>query len=185
MNNKVQYSYRLGFLLCSLVFLFSCGHRHRAELSVPIIDPAIEKNFALQQKYASLLGVDVIQVSNTPLYSFLDEWTGTPYLYGGKNKEGIDCSGFTHILYATVYAKELNGSSRDLFTKCVPVEKQDLMEGDLVFFRIETDQISHVGVYLINGKFAHASTKKGVMISDLSEAYYTRYFYKGGRPENK
>ena len=62
-----------------------------------------------------------------------------------------------------------------------PVNKEDLKEGDLVFFKIKSKAISHVGVYLGNNKFAHASSSRGVMISNLNEAYWKRYYYKGGR----
>ena len=61
-----------------------------------------------------------------------------------------------------------------------PVSKDDLKEGDLVFFKIHSRSISHVGIYLGNNRFAHASSK-GVAISSLDDAYYSRYFYKGGR----
>ena len=61
-----------------------------------------------------------------------------------------------------------------------PVGKDDLKEGDLVFFKIHSRRISHVGIYLGNNKFAHASSR-GVAISSLDDNYYSRYFYKGGR----
>ena len=61
------------------------------------------------------------------------------------------------------------------------VSKSNLEEGDLLFFKIDGDKISHIGVYLQNNKFVHATTKKGVMIDDLDEAYYKKYYYKAGR----
>ncbi|MNL77694.1 Peptidoglycan endopeptidase LytF precursor [compost metagenome] len=60
-------------------------------------------------------------------------------------------------------------------------EKEDLKEGDLVFFSIHTKRISHVGVYLGNGMFVHASSSRGVMISDLDQAYWTRFYAGAGR----
>ena len=63
----------------------------------------------------------------------------------------------------------------------VGYRKEELKEGDLVFFKINSKSISHVGVYLGDDKFAHASSSKGVMISNLNEAYWKRYYYKGGR----
>jgi lipoprotein Spr len=62
-----------------------------------------------------------------------------------------------------------------------PINKSELKEGDLVFFKIGSRSITHMGVYMGNNKFAHASTSKGVMISDLDEAYWRKYYYKGGR----
>jgi lipoprotein Spr len=62
-----------------------------------------------------------------------------------------------------------------------PINKTELKEGDLVFFKIGSKSISHVGVYIGDNKFAHASSSKGVMISNLNDSYWQRYFYKGGR----
>jgi lipoprotein Spr len=139
------------------------------------------KSAGLREKYAGILGISPTEVDNIKLYAFIDDWTGTPYLYGGKNRQGIDCSGFTETLYRTVFGREITGSSKDLFTQCKPIPKDKLKEGDLVFFKIESDRISHVGVYLTNNKFVHATVKKGVMISDLGENYYLKYYYEGGR----
>jgi murein DD-endopeptidase / murein LD-carboxypeptidase len=135
----------------------------------------------IEKKYASLLNVPEDNISNTRLYSFIDEWYGVPYKYGGKNKNGIDCSNFTSTLYKDIYNRSVSGSSSSIFDQCKVVSRKDLKEGDLVFFKIEKDGISHIGVYLQNNKFVHATTKKGVMINDLDEAYYKKYFYKAGR----
>lgn len=135
----------------------------------------------LESKYAEMLGVDKKDIDNRQLYSFIDEWYGTPYKYGGKNKKGVDCSNFTSTLYKEVYNRSLSGTSSSLFEQCKTISKNDLKEGDLVFFKIEKDNISHVGIYLQNNKFVHATTKKGVMIDDLDAAYYKKYYYKGGR----
>jgi murein DD-endopeptidase / murein LD-carboxypeptidase len=141
------------------------------------------KNVAkkVETKYAELLGVNPNSISNVELYSFIDEWYGVPYKYGGKNKNGIDCSNFTAILYKKIYNKALSGGSSSIFKQCDVVSAKKLKEGDLLFFKIEKDEISHIGIYLQNNKFVHATTKKGVMINDLDEAYYKKYFYKAGR----
>lgn len=115
------------------------------------------------------------------LYYKIYEWLGTSYRYSGETKKGIDCSGFVTRMYADVYCIALSGGSRDIYPRVQPVDKAGLREGDLLFFKIRKGQISHVGVYLGNNKFAHASVKSGVIISDLDEEYYKRYFYKGGR----
>ncbi len=62
-----------------------------------------------------------------------------------------------------------------------PLPKDELKEGDLVFFKIKSKSITHIGIYLGDNRFAHASTSRGVVISNLNEPYYSRYFYKGGR----
>ncbi len=115
------------------------------------------------------------------LYYQVYDWIGTRYKYSGETKKGIDCSGFVCEIYKNVYCIELSGSSANIWTKVSPVEKNDLREGDILFFKIKKGRISHVGVFLGNNKFAHASVKKGVIISDLNETYYKNSFYKGGR----
>jgi lipoprotein Spr len=118
---------------------------------------------------------------NPYLYYQIYDWIGTRYKYSGKTKKGIDCSAFVNELYKNVYCIDLSGSSSDLWSLVKPVEKTDLQEGDILFFKIKKGRISHVGLYLGNNKFAHASVHSGVIISDLDEAYYKKYFYKGGR----
>ena len=76
------------------------------------------------------------------------------------------------------------GGSKDLWPTVKPIEKNELIEGDILFFKIKKGQISHVGVYLGNNKFAHASVQSGVIISDLNEDYYKKYFFKGGRVQS-
>ncbi len=108
-------------------------------------------------------------------------WVGTRYQYAGESKKGIDCSGFVCEMYKNTYCIELSGGSKDIWTKVKPVEKSELQEGDILFFKIKKGQISHVGIYLGNNKFAHASVHAGVIVSDLDEDYYKKYFFKGGR----
>jgi lipoprotein Spr len=62
-----------------------------------------------------------------------------------------------------------------------PLSKDDLKEGDLVFFKIKSSRITHIGIYLGDRRFAHASSSRGVVISNLDEPYYARHFYRGGR----
>jgi len=135
----------------------------------------------LKRTYSSLLGVDENKIENVALYALIDSWYGTAYKYGGCSKEGIDCSNFVGIIYQEIYKKTLTGSSASIFNQCKPISTDELQEGDLVFFKIEKNTISHIGVYLQNNKFVHATTKAGVMIDDLNEIYYKKYFYKGGR----
>jgi lipoprotein Spr len=136
---------------------------------------------SLEEKYSHLLAVDRANISNKKLYNFIDDWYGVPYKYAGKTKNGVDCSGFTSILYREVFGKEISGSSAGMYTLCDHVSKGELQEGDLVFFKIDSKEISHIGIYLQNNKFVHASTKAGVIIDDLDEEYYKKYFIGGGK----
>ncbi len=134
----------------------------------------------LKKKYAQKLAVSEANITNQKLYQFIDEWYAVPYKYGGKTKTGIDCSGFASALYLSVYKKTISSSTKALHPETKKIDVSKLKEGDLVFFKIESKNASHVGVYLQNNKFVHASTKRGVIISDLNEPYYKKYFLSAG-----
>ena len=128
-------------------------------------------------------GIDLTQTNNMALYYEVFRWYKTCYRYSGSSDKGIDCSGFSQMLYKKIYGKDVPHGSYSIYPLCIPIkDKSKLQEGDFVFFTIRSkSRISHVGVYLQNGQFAHASTQAGVIISNLSEAYYTKYWYRGGR----
>ena len=144
-------------------------------------DKAPDEQESLAKDYLSqIMGVALSATSNMKLFHFVYDWIGTPYRFGGSSKKGIDCSAFTKELYSEVFNLDIKRNSRDIFSMVSPVSKDELKEGDLVFFKIHSHRISHIGIYLGNNRFAHASSK-GVAISSLDDAYYSRYFYKGGR----
>jgi lipoprotein Spr len=131
--------------------------------------------------FSQIMGIAASATSNVKLYQFVYDWLGTPYVLGGKSDRGIDCSGFAYQLYDKVFNTVIGNNSRNIFSMVNPINKEELKEGDLVFFKINSRAISHIGVYLGNNKFAHASSSRGVMISNLNEPYWKRYYYKGGR----
>ena len=136
---------------------------------------------SLAKDYLSqIMGVALSATSNMKLFHFVYDWIGTPYRFGGGSRKGIDCSAFTKELYSEVFNLDIRRNSRDIFSMVSPVRKDELQEGDLVFFKIHSRSISHVGIYLGNNRFAHASSR-GVAINSLDDGYYSRYFYKGGR----
>jgi len=130
--------------------------------------------------YAKLMGVSVKDLDNRYLYGFINEWIGSPHRLGGQNKNGIDCSAFVGILYKDVYSKIIPRTSRDMREVVKGKREGRLKEGDLVFFSFGGKSIDHVGVYLHNHKFVHVSTRKGVIISDLTDSWYAKYFTGAG-----
>ena len=149
--------------------------------SDPTDGKAQDDQESLANDYLSqIMGVALSATSNMKLFHFVYDWIGTPYRFGGSSRRGIDCSAFTKELYSEVFNMDIQRSSRDIFSMVSPVRRDDLKEGDLVFFKIHSRRISHVGIYLGNNRFAHASSR-GVAISSLDDAYYRRYFYRGGR----
>jgi lipoprotein Spr len=134
----------------------------------------------IKDYFSQIMGVALSTTSNVKLFQFVYDWVGTPYRFGGNTKNGIDCSAFTKELYSKVFNMDIKRSSRDIFTMVSPVKKEDLKEGDIVFFKIHSTQITHVGVYLGNNRFVQ-SASGGVKISNLDDDYYSHYFFKGGR----
>ncbi len=125
---------------------------------------------------------DSNEESSTDLQTFIDAWKGTPHVMGGNTQKGVDCSGLVIQCYLQVYQTEFIGRrAEDLFSETKHVKRNDLREGDLVFFKISGRRINHVGIYLSDGNFVHTSSSRGVMISNLSEAYWNKRFFMGGR----
>jgi cell wall-associated NlpC family hydrolase len=101
---------------------------------------------------------------------------GAPYAYGGNSKEGIDCSGFTVRVYESATRKQLPRTTREQYQVGDPVEKDRLQFGDLVFFNTTGRIPSHVGIYIEDDLFAHASVTRGVTFSSLESTYYRSRF---------
>lgn len=158
--------------------MFSCKHH---QTSTKTSEPLNNSLTLLKKKYAEKLGVSEADIKNEKLYQFINDWYGVKYKYGGKDKAGVDCSGLTAALYLAVYKKTISSNTKDLVGEVKKIKESDLKEGDLVFFNTNGKSISHVGVYLQNHKFVHASTKKGVMISDMNELYFKQTYVMSGK----
>jgi len=119
---------------------------------------------------------------NIPLYAEISTWLGVPYRHAGLSRRGIDCSGLVHRIYKNVYKKNVSRSTKDLEKNVKKRSKGSLKAGDLVFFATsgKSNKISHVGIFLKDGYFAHASSSRGVIVSHLDEEYYKRTWKKGG-----
>ena len=141
-----------------------------------------EKLNWLQLKYSIRMDIAVEAITNIPLLQKIDQWWGTPYSLGGSSKNGVDCSYFTLDVMKEVYKVNLKRTAAEQYEQSSKIEWNNLKEGDLIFFKAEGRRnISHVGIYLANNKFAHASTSQGVTISDLADPYWQRRLYSLGR----
>lgn len=129
------------------------------------------------------LGMDIEYENNHALYTEVAGWLGTRYRSGGNSKNGTDCSGLASQIYYKVYRIRLPRTSDAQYNNSTKVAKGNLCEGDLVFFTSNRSgkQIAHSGIYLKNGKFVHASSSRGVIISSLNEDYYRTHWKSGGR----
>lgn len=143
---------------------------------------SVEKATALHFKYAVLLNTDVEDLVDNTLLEHVDEWYGTPYRLGGSTKKGIDCSAFVQAVYTSAYALTVPRTAREQYKHSRIVSATELQEGDLVFFNTRGG-VSHVGIYLQNNKFIHASSSQGVTVSDLFDPYYLKRYIGAGRIE--
>ncbi len=144
---------------------------------------SVELSDPLQFKYAILLNSPVEELTDGKMISFIEEWYGTRYRYGGNDKNGVDCSAFAQTFIYAMYGLMLPRTSLQQYQGSKRLRKDDLEEGDLVFFKTRGRKagVSHVGVYLRNNKFVHASTSGGVMINDLADTYYSTHYAGAGR----
>ena len=127
------------------------------------------------------LGIERDPGDNEALYSAIEGWIGTPYRYGGTTKDGVDCSAFVGHVVKDVYNIRLHRVANDIQQDADIIAMDDLQEGDVVFFTNSKGRVSHVGIYLKNGLFAHSSTSRGVIVSRLDDSYWSKHFYAGGR----
>ena len=118
------------------------------------------------------------------LYKRLEQqyrnWKGTPYRLGGLNKTGIDCSGFVHIAFRDALGMNIPRTTEILADSGTSIPKNQLNVGDLVFFKTGFSK-HHVGIYLGNQQFIHASTSRGVMKSSLTNPYWSDHYWKSTR----
>lgn len=159
-------------ILTAMLSFSSCGTRR------------LNYDFRDLAAAAIRLDMDIDLKDNHKLYLEAADWIGTPYRYGGTTKKGVDCSGLTMSIYRTVYRKKLSRNSEEQRDKdCQRVLKRNLREGDLVFFHNgkKKRRASHVGIYLKDSRFIHASTSVGVVVSSLNERYYSSHWLQGGR----
>ena len=141
----------------------------------------IEQGGPLQFKYAIKMNVEVERLANRDLYKFIESWWGTPYRMGGSTQKGVDCSAFTQTLMSVIYRLQIPRTAREQKAFSAVVDEDELREGDLVFFNTRGRGVSHVGIYLMDNQFVHASSSGGVMISNLNDNYWHKRFINAGR----
>ena len=167
--NLTPFTFRLKinlfFLVAIIFFLSSCGTRKYTVKSDTKAAKAADAMANLKSK---------------PLYRFITDWTGVRYRFGGLDKNGVDCSGFAFLLEKEIYGVTLPRISRDQANVIKRKDIDNLKEGDLVFFSFGGNDVDHVGVYLNNGFFVHASTTRGVIVDDLTLPAYQKVLVKSG-----
>jgi murein DD-endopeptidase / murein LD-carboxypeptidase len=171
---------RIILLATTLAMVFSsCSHSRKTGGIPPTSQSPAP--FPTDSVLSSRLGQPVPKGANPQLVASAADWLGTPYRYGGSDTRGIDCSGLINSIFPKVYGTTVPRSTAQLFAVASPISINDIREGDLLFFTIDTQKPGHAGIYLWHNRFLHASTSKGVIISSLNEPYWQKYFTGAGR----
>jgi len=151
-----------GFMaVAALIFIVSCAHHSKES------DDLREANRAPGQ----------IQ---RQLEAEYQQWQGTRHRMGGNSPNGVDCSGFVKAVYKNIFMMDLPRTTQAQAILGLPVKRDDLQAGDLVFFK-PPSYPRHVGIYLSNSEFIHASKTKGVTISRIDPYYWGKYFWTARR----
>lgn len=169
---KVICSGRIGYISCDYLEISENPANGVATASSPL--------FFIKDKDAISTPDDTSELADQ-IISNAKKHIGTPYSYGGSKPGGFDCSGFTSYIMKQS-GISLPRTTTDQYKVGTYVEKSDLKPGDLVFMaNTYRSGISHVGIYVGNGCFIHASSSRGITIDDLSEDYYVKHYYGSRR----
>ena len=178
-------------IICLLLLVSSCGSKRAAVVEAPKIEhpsnipPEVPEREKKPQKPEPEKKKDNRSAYVGNIMKEARKWMGTPYRYGGKSRSGTDCSGFVMSVFQEAAGIKLPRSSREQQVYCEGIDRRRLEPGDLVFFSTSrrSKAVSHVGIYIGDGDFIHASTSKGVIISSMDERYYTSHYHSCGRVE--
>ncbi|WCT14669.1 C40 family peptidase [Mucilaginibacter jinjuensis] len=174
-----KHTYRIALILLSAILLVtSCKSKKPVLKGSP--GEVVKPQDFIADKYAVIMDVNKSDIQNGRLYNFIEEWTGTPYRFGGLDKNGIDCSGLAYLLEQQVYGVNIPRMTSQQINVIKRKYEDELQEGDLVFFDFDGKKFSHVGIYLQNGYVVHASTRRGVIIVKLRDPSMYRYFSRAG-----
>jgi len=151
-----------AFLVAGSFLLFACSSGVREEYAM---------------NYKGQIGDPIIAIAMLSEQQY--EWAGTPYVLGGQSRGGIDCSGFVQKTFIDRFNINLPRTTKDQAGYGKLVRKEDIQTGDLIFFKTGRGPNGyHVGIYVKEDKFLHASTKGGVIYSSMNSPYWKKAFWQ-------
>ena len=202
-------------ILFILIFMSCSGSNTQGKTLAPKSEDALsaldseevkvsQELLELESEYVEMLApISVLRIAEPVTYWFIVSWLNTAYrtpdwtgYYSDKwmeraKKRGIDCSGFTRVMLDQLYGKKVFGGSQGILNHyCTPVGLKSLKMGDLVFFKApnsKKERIVHVGVYLIDSYFVHATSSRsadiglGLSVNSLDEKNWSEEFISGGK----
>ena len=175
---KVIYGQKIGYIRSDYVDLTEFPYENRASAKSPLFFRGGKSTGLLPS--ASALDSNQNGQLVSRILATARQYIGVPYLWGGTTPSGFDCSGYVQYVFAA-HGIPLPRTSKQQWTVGSPVAKSALRAGDLVFFNIDGSGVSHLGIYIGDGQFIHASSSKGVMISSLSNSYWVSVYYGAKR----
>lgn len=167
----------LAILICALMSACSSLPLHQ-----PTVTPTSQPPMASppQNTHINKAPDSEAEVVKHKLYQQYNVWKDVKYRMGGLSKNGVDCSGLVYTTYREQFELVLPRTTELQARTGREVQKHQLQPGDLVFFKTKV-KVRHVGIYIEDGDFLHASTKKGVMISNLDDYYWSGRFWHARR----
>lgn len=169
----------IGLLGLSALLLSGCGSsKSQPKASDKTAEPATVSN--IFRPSPNGLSDPIIAISSLSEQQHL--WKGTRYRLGGTSRSGIDCSGFMQVTFRDLFGIQLPRTTTEQAQAGRQISKSEIRTGDLVFFKTgRGPNGKHVGVYVKNGQFLHASTKGGVIYSDMNSPYWSKTFWQARR----
>lgn len=148
----------------------------KKENDKPVASHEVESIKAGARDFRTEKNAAIKPLDNSRMMREISKYMGVSYVYGGEDENGMDCSGYTLTVYKNSIGKQLPRTAAEQSRLGVAVDLSGLKFGDLVFFNTTGESASHVGIYLGDDLFAHASVSQGVTISSLQSSYYkSRY----------
>ena len=180
MSGKYSHTLILIFSGLAALFMTACGSSRTVTASSGHKVDRKGSCSISKVEYAVIDGT--MESSSRALLTEAKKWLGTPYKYGGEDKSGVDCSGLVLNVFRNALNIKLPRSSSKQMEYSSSIAKRDLIPGDLLFFATTGgSRISHVGMYIGEGKMVHSSTSRGVMVSRIEEDYFVKTFAGAGR----